>query len=140
MATCLVLTSPYAYGRALKRALEIAKEEQTSLCAVFLIDPAEVRRLVEDLGEKGWLGPGSVRALEEAMRAGYRALAEDVLAEVRRQAEAQGIAVEAEVMEGDLVQHVHALARKGFRKLIVGGRPLADQLRGLRGVKLVVEE
>ncbi|BBL81904.1 hypothetical protein TthAA37_07280 [Thermus thermophilus] len=140
MATCLVLTNPYAYGHGLARALNVAQEGQAPLRVVFFIDLPGIRDLVEDLGEKGWLGPGSVRTLEEAMRAGYRALAEDVLTEIQRRTQEAGVPAEFLVEEGDLVRYVHTLVHQGGCKVLIsGGRPLSDRLQGILGIEVVPE-
>jgi len=118
---CLLITDPYSYERLLERALDAAVREGEALLAVFFFSPREVKRTIEELGEKGWLGSGSLRALEASMLGGYRALAGDVLADVARRAEERGVQVHTQLFEGDRDGLKHLLEGRGCSKVLSDG-------------------
>ncbi|WP_071517288.1 hypothetical protein [Geitlerinema sp. PCC 9228] len=124
----LVLTNPYTYQKALNRALDRLRATPTSLSdsgeevniwVVFLIDPQTIENMVRDLCDRGWLGASSLHNLESSMLEGYRALAQDVLQEVRRQFEAASTKVETTVASGSLREYVEELVSKEERQIII---------------------
>lgn len=123
---CLLITDPYTYEGELSRALEIAKDQGVELFAVFFLSPSELKQTVEELGEKGWLGKGSRRALLASMRSGYRALAEDVLAEVVRKAGREGVKVRISLYEGKMDGLMNQLKEEGCSKILSGSRSLVE--------------
>ena len=115
---CAVIADPYSYPEALEPALAEAQWRGEPLWVVFFISPTALARLVGDLGEKGWLGPASLRALEASMRSGFRLLAEDVLADIAERAKAVGVRVETAVFEGDVEDLFSWLNRRGCSKVL----------------------
>ena len=114
---CAVVSDPYTYLEELGPALAEAQRRGEALLVVFFISPRTLARLARDLGEKGWLGPASLKALEASMRAGYRLLAEDVLADIAERAGALGVQVETSVFEGDLDDLLLQLNERGCSKV-----------------------
>lgn len=129
----LVLTNPYAYQKALSRALELAvsmKESQTSpsetvaavaLSVIFLIDTDALDELVHDLGEQGWLGLSSQRNLQYSMLDGYRGLATDILQEALSNGSQVGLSVETAIKEVSPSSYVDELLKVKTHKLIISG-------------------
>lgn len=144
----LVLTNPYAYEKALSRALELAisvSESQASmgqtradvsLSVVFLIDPEALDELVHDLGEQGWLGLSSQRSLQSSMLDGYRGLAEDILQEALRDGSQAGLSVETAIKEVPPSIYVDELLNAGSEKLIVSGSSMLAAKLGDRTAQL----
>ncbi len=54
----------------------------TRVHLVYVLDPAEIRKLVEDLASRGWLGPGMLDRMETTLKTELHRLAEEALAEV----------------------------------------------------------
>ncbi|MGD2183364.1 hypothetical protein [Lusitaniella coriacea] len=120
----LVLMSPYAYDRAMKKAEKVAKRQETPLRVVFFIEQNAVSGMVEDLSEMGWLGPGSLRTLQNSMSQGYRALADDVLERVRRKVEQVEVILEGVVEKPSLVDYLNRLSKTENVKIILGAAEL----------------
>lgn len=144
----LVLTNPYAYEKALSRALELAvslSESQASmaqtsvgvsLSVVFLIDTEALDELVHDLGEQGWLGLSSQRSLQSSMLDGYRGLAEDILQEALRDGSQAGLSVETAIKEVPASIYVDELLKAETQKLIVCGSSMLAGKLGDRTAEL----
>jgi len=115
---CAVVANPYTYLEELEPALAEARRRGEALLVVFFISPSALARLARDLGEKGWLGVASLKAIEASMRAGYRLLAEDVLAVIAERAGALGVRVETLVFEGDLEGLLLQLNERGCSKVL----------------------
>lgn len=118
---CLIITDPYAYENLLDRALAEAREQAGGLFVVFFLDAGEMKRTIEDLAEKGWLGSGSRRALLESMLGGFRALAEDVLAEAKRRGARAGVEVRTQLYEGAKDGLLTVLNARGCSKVLSDG-------------------
>lgn len=117
----LVLTSPYAYDRAMQRAGAIARLANVPLHAVFFIEKNAVGTMVKELSDTGWLGPGSLRRLQSSMSEGYRALAGDVLKRVQRKLESVDVISEGIVEEPSLADYLERLLQQGAIQAIVSG-------------------
>ena len=134
---CLVLTNPYAYQRALEVALQHSDCDR--LKVIFLIDPGGVDTLVRDLGQQGWLGLNPRRNLGECLLDGYRALATDVLEDVRDRCRQAEIPVETSVEETGTVAFLERLFAAGetivlasaSRSLVPKGSPLRHKVEWL---------
>lgn len=115
---CLVLANPYDYVPVAEKAISAARAAESGLLVVFYISPTRLRRTVEELGEKGWLGPGSLRQLGDSMLEGYRALAEDVLKAVAERAEAVGVGTQVRTYEGSRLGLLGLLEAEGCSKVL----------------------
>jgi hypothetical protein len=121
----LVLTSPYAYERALQRANAVAGRKKATLHAVFLIERDAASEMVRELSAMGWLGPGSLRSLQTSLSQGYRSLADDVLKRVQRKVESATVICEGVVEEPSLANYLEKLLQQGVTRLIISGaKPL----------------
>lgn len=49
---------------------------------VYVLDPYEIRKLVEDLASRGWLGPGMLESMEHTLRTELERLAENILEDI----------------------------------------------------------
>jgi len=141
----LILTNPYAYEKALNLAIERAAQKPDELKVVFVIDPDALDNLVRELGEKGWLGLGSQRTLHDSMLEGYRALAADILEDVRRLCAAAHISVVTEVKEAPLVAYIRIIIERDNQPILVSGSQylattmLTRHLTGFEDVRALVE-
>ncbi len=125
----LILTNPYAYEKALNLAIERAVQTSDECKVVFVIDPDALDNLVRELGEKGWLGLGSQRTLHDSMLEGYRALAADILEEVRRLCAAAHISVVTEVKEAPLPAYLRIITERDNQPILVSGsKDLAETM------------
>jgi len=115
----LVLTNPYAYDRALERAVRTAKKGDVPLNVTFVIDPQALDELMVDLGEKGWLGMASRRTLRDSMIEGYRALAEDTLELVKERGDRAEIPLVAALEEVPLETYLDRILNAGADPVIV---------------------
>ncbi|MDY6781071.1 MAG: hypothetical protein SW833_00685 [Cyanobacteriota bacterium] len=121
----LVLTSPYAYERALRRANNVAKRRNAKLHTVFFIERDAASEMVRELSTTGWLGPGSLRNLQTSISEGYRSLADDVLERVQRKAKSVAVVCEGVLEEPSLAVYLDRLLQQGVTRLIISGsKPL----------------
>ncbi|MDY7012320.1 MAG: hypothetical protein SVX43_01760 [Cyanobacteriota bacterium] len=121
----LVLTSPYAYDRAMQRANGVAKRRNALLHVVFFIEREATSEMVRELSDTGWLGPGPLENLQTSLSKGYRSLADDVLERVQRKVRAATVICEGVVEEPSLVDYLERLLQQGVTRLIIGGvKPL----------------
>ncbi|MDC0835315.1 hypothetical protein POG22_20275 [Geitlerinema sp. CS-897] len=114
-----MLTSPYAYDRALAFAVERAQNANVLLNVVFLIDPNAIDAMVRDLGEKGWLGGGSQQTLFESMLEGYGALATDTIETVHRRLADASVSLKTSIRQASLETLLEELLREKPRRVIV---------------------
>jgi Lhr-like helicase len=118
----LVLTNPYTYKKARDCAIKQVRQPQPTsikVYVVFLIDAQTIENMVRDLCDRGWLGASSLHNLESSMLEGYRALAQDVLQEIRQEFEAFSIEVKTSVVSASLRQYVEELLGDRERQIIV---------------------
>lgn len=136
----LVLTNPYAYEKALERAIAEAEHLRTGLKVVFLISPDAVSEMVRELADRGWLGAESLRTLQTSMLEGYRALAGDVIEEVRRKAQVE-LTSTGVVEEPSLERYIRSLLDQQESKLIISGSklPIAEMESLLESVEWIEE-
>ena len=129
MNVWLVIANPYAYDRAMWRAISEAQNRQTQLQVVFFIRVGSVGNMIHELSETGWLGAASLRSLKTSLSQGYRALADDVLKRVQRKATQVETIVEGVVEKPSLEQYIHRILAQGAVKVIIAGsKSLAPKL------------
>ncbi|NES84436.1 MAG: hypothetical protein F6K10_25185 [Moorea sp. SIO2B7] len=121
MNVWLVITNPYAYDKAMWRAISEAQHWNTGLKVVFLISRDSMSNMMHQLGEMGWLGSASLQSLQISMLEGYRALADDVLKRVERKAKEVELIIEGLVEKPSLTQYVHRIVAQGAIKVIIAG-------------------
>ncbi|MGF1486038.1 MAG: hypothetical protein ACFBSE_02880 [Prochloraceae cyanobacterium] len=125
MNVWLAIANPYGYDRAMNQAILLAEQEQASLHVVFFICRDSMGNIMHDLGEMGWLGAGSFRTLQNSMLEGYRSLADDVIARVKRKAKSVNPIVEGVVEKPSLESYVsEILDRHADLVIIAGSRSL----------------
>ncbi|MGK7874718.1 MAG: hypothetical protein AB4426_15865 [Xenococcaceae cyanobacterium] len=141
MNVWLVIANPYAYDRAMGRAILEAQQCQTGLQVVFFISVDSVGEMMHELGEIGWLGSASLRTLQTSMLEGYRALADDVLKRVQRKAAQVELIVEGVVEKPSLEQYIHRILAQGAMKVIIAGsKSLIPKLEMLPETVEYIEE
>ncbi|AFY36631.1 hypothetical protein Lepto7376_0186 [[Leptolyngbya] sp. PCC 7376] len=117
----LVILNPYAYDGAMYKAEAIAKEASVPLNVVFFISEKSVCRMMNNLGENGWLSAASIRSLQNSMLEGYRGLADDVLDRVQRKL----IDLELNILpvneQPTVEPYLHRLVAEGAEQIIVAG-------------------
>ncbi|WP_457637198.1 hypothetical protein [Oceanithermus sp.] len=124
---CLVITKPYDYEKLLKQVVN--KMPGESWLAIFYLRPQNLRSLVEELGDQGWLGSSSIRQLFDSLKEGYRGLASDVLQDVARYVKNTNGTVRTMIIEGDVGNLVQVLQGK-CDNLYCDDPELLRQLRG----------
>lgn len=131
----LILTSPYSYEDALDRALQAAQEAET-LRVTYVIDPEAMGAMVYELGEYGWLGPGSQQRLRESMMEGYRDVARDVIAAIEQVGQSKGVSLETKIVEQPIQTYLQSLLSQPDQTILLSGKqsvrvavaPLLDQI------------
>lgn len=132
MDVWLLLTNPYAYQRSLQKAIAVAEAAATKLRVVFVLDPEAMNLMMQELAESGWLGPGSLRLLENSLMEGYQMLAGDVLEDVAQELSTTDLTYEVTLKEASLQQFVQGLlAQKIETVLISSSHPLLPGLEHL---------
>ena len=121
MSVWLAIANPYGYDLAMDKAISEAKKGETSLHVVFFICRDSMGNIMHDLGEMGWLGAGSFRSLQNSMLEGYRCLADDVIARVKRKAKSVDLVVEGVVEKPSLKQYVDEILDRKAEKIIIAG-------------------
>ncbi len=123
MSVWLAIANPYAYDRAMQRAIQEAQRSHCALHVVFFISRNSMGDMMRQLGETGWLlGSASLRSLQGSMVEGYRSLADDVLNRVKRKASSQvELIIEGVEEKPSLEEYVHRLLSSGAIKVIVAG-------------------
>ncbi|MEC4983989.1 MAG: hypothetical protein SAJ37_00985 [Oscillatoria sp. PMC 1068.18] len=127
----LILTNPYAYEKAVERAVTLAQKNNLQIRVVFLITQQWLDKTVSELSETGWLSSASLRSLEISMQEGYRALAADVLEEVERQTKTNQVEVivEGVVEAPSLEQYLNLAIKQGGEQLIIGSPQQTTKLK-----------
>jgi len=132
----LILTSPYSYEDALERAIHAAQETGAELHVTYVIDPEAMGAMVYELGEYGWLGPGSQQRLRDSMTEGYRSVAHDVIAAIEQNGQNRGLSLKAQIVEQPINAYLQSLLSKPDQTILVSGKqsvrmtvaPLLDQI------------
>ena len=73
MSIWLVVANPYAYDKAMWKAVSEVQEHQTKLRVVFFINNNSVHDVIGELGQSGWLGSNPLHKLQNSMLEGYLA-------------------------------------------------------------------
>ena len=107
---CLVITEPYGYERLIQRAAEDAPSKEWLI--IYFLRPSRLRDTVKELGDQGWLGPGSLRRLQDSLMEGYRALVDEVLQTAARHAQKAGARARTAVVEGELEALTQIIRRR----------------------------
>lgn len=110
---CLVITEPYGYERLIRRAAEDVSSKEWLI--VYFLRPSRLQDTVRELGDQGWLGPGSLRPLLDSLMEGYRALADEVLQAAAHYAQEANARVRTTVVEGELEALAQTLRGKCSR-------------------------
>ncbi|MGD1809072.1 hypothetical protein ACP6PL_27035 [Dapis sp. BLCC M126] len=126
MSIWLVVANPYAYDKAMWKAVSEAEQNQTKLRVVFFINNNSIHDVIGELGQSGWLGSNPLHKLQNSMLEGYRALAGDVLKRVKRKAKEKKVEVETEeVIERPTIEeYVFELVEEGATKIVIAGPQL----------------
>lgn len=136
----LILAHPYGYKRALKRALNTAQRLNASLNVVFVIDWSAVSEMLRSLRTEGWWITGTRQNLQAEMRAGYRTLAQELLAKVRDKASQLGFPVETAIAETPLHNYVRKLLTQESILVVHSCQSLPANLREFTGQIEWIEE
>jgi len=115
----LLLTNPYAYQGALQKAIAIAEAATTKLQVVFVLDPEAMNLMMQELAENGWLGPGSLRLLENSLMGGYQMLAGDVLEDVAQELSTTDLTYEVTLKEASLQPFVQGLLAQKIETVLI---------------------
>jgi len=126
MSIWLVVANPYAYDKAMWKAVSEAQKHQSNLRVVFFINNNSVHDVIGELGQTGWLGSNPLHRLQDSMLEGYRALANDVLKRVKRKAQEKGVELEIEeVIERPKIEkYLVEVVAEGATKIVVAGPQL----------------
>ena len=114
----LILTDPYSYDVACERVEQLATPEQ-QLSILFVIDDGAVDGLVDQLSNNGWLGPGTLRGLEDTLASSYRILAGDVLELLSEEFEEKGFQVSTEVVETKIEHYLNQLCAEPLESFLI---------------------
>lgn len=115
----LVILNPYAYDDAMYKAQAIATEAGVPLNVVFFISEKSVCRMMNNLGENGWLSTSALRSLRHSMLEGYRGLADDVLQRVQRKLEDTELNILPVNEQPSVEPYLHRLVAEGAEQIIV---------------------
>lgn len=130
-AVWLVLASPYDYDPAMWRSRDRAQALNAQLRVVFFIEKNAASNIMQELGEMEWLGPSSLRSLQDCMLTGYRALADDVLQRVERKVSEVKVVPEGVVEELSLSDYLtRLLQQEKTQEIIVSGSKPLDLKEG----------
>ena len=126
MSIWLVVANPYAYDKAMWKAVSEAQQHQMKLRVVFFINNNSIHDVIGELGQSGWLGSNPLHKLQNSMLDGYRALAGDVLKRVKRKAKEKEVELETqEVIERPTIEeYVFELVEEGATKIVMAGPQL----------------
>lgn len=117
----LIILNPYAYDDAMYQAQAIATEADATLNVVFFISEKAVCRMMNNLGENGWLSTSAIRSLQNSMLEGYRGLADDVLERVQRKLKDTELNILPVNEQPTVEPYLHRLVAEGAEKIIVAG-------------------
>ncbi len=126
MSIWLVVANPYAYDKAMWKAVSQAQQYQTKLRVVFFINNNSIHDVIGELGQSGWLGSNPLHKLQNSMLEGYRSLAGDVLKRVKRKAKEKEVELETqEVIERPTIEeYLFELVEEGATKIVIAGPQL----------------
>ena len=132
MSIWLVIANPYAYDKAMWKAVLETQEHQSKLRVVFFINSNSIHDVIGELGQSGWLGSNPLHKLQNSMLEGYRALAGDVLKRVKRKAKEKNIELESqEIIERPLIEKfLFELVEEGATKIVIAGPQLLTAKMG----------
>ena len=132
MSIWLVIANPYAYDKAMWKAVLETQEHQSKLRVVFFINSNSIHDVIGELGQSGWLGSNPLHKLQNSMLEGYRALAGDVLKRVKRKAKEKDIELESEeIIERPLIEKfLFELVEEGATKIVIAGPQLLTAKMG----------
>ena len=117
----LVILNPYAYDDAMYKAQAIATEANAPLNVVFFISEKSVCRMMNNLGENGWLSTSAIRSLQNSMLEGYRGLADDVLQRVQRKLTNTELNILPVNEQPTVEPYLHRLVAEGAEQIVVAG-------------------
>lgn len=132
MSIWLVIANPYAYDKAMWKAVLETQEHQSKLRVVFFINSNSIHDVIGELGQSGWLGSNPLHKLQNSMLEGYRALAGDVLKRVKRKAKEKNIELESqEIIERPLIEKfLFEIVEEGATKIVIAGPQLLTAKMG----------
>jgi len=132
MSIWLVIANPYAYDKAMWKAVLETQEHQSKLRVVFFINKNSIHDVIGELGQSGWLGSNPLHKLQNSMLEGYRALAGDVLKRVKRKAKEKDIELESqEIIERPLIEKfLFEIVEEGATKIVIAGPQLLTAKMG----------
>ena len=132
MSIWLVIANPYAYDKAMWKAVLETQEHQSKLRVVFFINSSSIHDVIGELGQSGWLGSNPLHKLQNSMLEGYRALAGDVLKRVKRKAKEKDIELESqEIIERPLIEKfLFEIVEEGATKIVIAGPQLLTAKMG----------
>ena len=145
MSIRLVIANPYAYDRAMEKAIAEAQHASESLQVVFFISSESLEVTIHEMAETGWLGAASLHNLQASMLAGYQALADDVLKRVERKV---AVADNLELIIGGVVEgqslpeYIESLlSQESIKVIIAASNVLTPKLDNLPDrVEYIIEE
>ena len=143
MSIWLVIANPYAYDKAMWKAVLETQEHQSKLRVVFFINSSSIHDVIGELGQSGWLGSNPLHKLQNSMLEGYRALAGDVLKRVKRKAKEKDIELESqEIIERPLIEKfLFEIVEEGATKIVIAGPQLLTAKMGeLPNIAEYIEE
>ncbi|MBO1346815.1 MAG: hypothetical protein EBE86_005175 [Hormoscilla sp. GUM202] len=139
MNVWLAIANPYAYDKAMWRAISEAQQRQTELVVVYFISTQAMGTMIHDLAEVGFIGHSSLRNLQSSMLAGYRGLADDVLKRVQRKAEGVDLKIEGVVEEPSLFDYILRIVKQDPVKIVIAGSNLNSLTPRLDNLPEIVE-
>ncbi|MDJ0556953.1 MAG: hypothetical protein QNJ68_21405 [Microcoleaceae cyanobacterium MO_207.B10] len=139
----LAIANPYAYDKAMWKAISEAQQAQTKLKVVFFINDNSVNDVIGELGQSGWLGSNPLHLLQNSMLEGYRSLATDVLKRVERKAKEKQVELENQkvVEKSSLEKYIFEIVEEGATKIFVAGpQLLTTKIGDLPSIAEYIEE
>ena len=139
----LVIANPYAYDRAMWKAISEAQKAQTKLTVVFFINNNSINDVIGELGQSGWLGSSPLHKLQNSMFEGYRSLASDVLKRVERKAKEKQVELENQkvVEKPSLEKYIFEVVEQGATKIFIAGpQLLTTKVGDLPSIAEYIEE
>ena len=146
MSIWLAIANPYAYDRAMGKAIAEAQQLQIALHVAFFISSQSLGATIHDMAETGWLGSASLHNLESCLMEGYEALGGDVLKRVSRKVkkadESLELIIEGIVKEKSLQKYIETILNQEVTKIIIAGsNSLTPKLANLPDkVEYTIEE
>ncbi|MGB3514010.1 MAG: hypothetical protein WBA93_33360 [Microcoleaceae cyanobacterium] len=143
MSIWLAIANPYAYDKAMWKAVSAAQQHQAKLRVVFFINNNSINDVIGELGQSGWLGSNPLHKLQNSMLEGYRALAGDVLKRVERKAKEKAVELEIQevVEKPSLEKYILEIVGQGATKIIIAGpQLLTTKIGDLPSIAEYIEE